>query len=62
MVIVHRNYVKLLSALENHVLPMFVPYSGLIKPNSGQLRLKNLTFGQTFQLRLEIRLISSICI
>jgi len=37
---VYRNYVVLLSALENHVFPKFVPYSALKSSSLGQSELK----------------------
>ena len=46
-----------LSALENHVFPMFILYLAQISP----IGAEGLSFGQTFKLRLEIRLLGSIC-
>jgi len=57
--VVHKNYVILLSALENYVFPIFVPYSTLIRLRP--IGAGSLTFGQTSQLRLEIKVIGSIC-
>jgi len=58
MVFVYRNYVIPLSALENHVFSLFGPYLALIWLFQVN-RDESLTFGQTSQLRLEMRLICS---
>ena len=49
----------LLSALENHVFSLSDPYLalGLVQA----IEVESLTFSQTFQLKLELRLISSNC-
>jgi len=60
IVFVHRNNVIPLAALENHVFPLFRPYSALIRRNTGQIGVESLTFRETFQLRLEISLTDSI--
>ena len=40
---------------------MFIPYSALIKPSLDQSGAESLAFDQTFQLKLEINLINSVC-
>jgi len=47
-----QNYVILIPALENHVFPMLVLNSALIRPSLGQSGLKVSLFGRTFKLRL----------
>ena len=54
--IIYWNYVIPLTALENHVFSPFEPFSALIRPSSGKKRIESWTFGQTSQLKLEIRL------
>jgi len=49
---VHKNYVILFPALENHIFPMFVPYLALIKLRP--IGAECFTFGQTSQLKVEI--------
>jgi len=59
MVIVYKNYVTLLSTLENHVFSPFMSYSTLIRPRWRPNKAESFAFDQTLKLRLEIRLISS---
>ena len=55
--ILHRNNVILLPAFENHVFSPFGSYAALIRLSSSQSG--KFDFGQTSELRLEKRLISS---
>jgi len=57
VVIIHRNYVIRLLALENHIFSPFRPYSA-IRPSSGQSCRKKFGIGQISLLRLETRLIN----
>ena len=58
----HKNYVIVLPALENIIFfSRFGPYSALIRHRVRPSGAESLTFGQTSQLKLETRLISSNC-
>jgi len=57
VVIIYKNNLILLSALHNHVFSPFGLYSALIRLKANQT--ESLTFGETFQLILETKLVGS---